>query len=297
MKLNYKEILYYIINRVPRIIIGKFITRNLVKVHWGRGLKNFGDCLQPDTLRHYGLLPVYVPTMAKSDIIMAGSILDMVPDNYSGYVIGTGGGAKDLVFQNAKVKVVRGHLTHKRLPPHLYKQCKLGDCGLLCRLVYPAKVNKKYKLGIIPHFIDANNPAPTMLQKKYPNDITVISPLGNPRKIIHKIKECEAIISSSLHGLIIADAFGIPSRRWVDRNTQPINHPQIKYDLKFDDYYSSIDFSEDPISLNGDELLQTLITSTTLKSQKKINKLIFDLNQEMLTFRNAIIKKYRKKLQ
>lgn len=296
MKFNYKEILYLVTNRIPRIIIGRYITRNLVKVHWGRGLNNFGDCLQPDTLRHYGLLPVYVPSLAKSDIIMAGSILDMTPDNYNGYVIGTGGGAKDLVFKDAKVMAVRGYLTHKRLPPHLSKQCKLGDCGLLCKLVYPDKVDKKYKLGIIPHFIDSNNPAPSILQNKYPDDITVISPLGNPRDIIHKIKECEAIISSSLHGLIIADAFGIPSRRWVDRNTQPTDHPRM-YDLKFVDYYSSISFNEDPVTtLSGDESLESLLSYTNLKPQKVIESLIKDLDCEMSKFRNMIFHKLGKKI-
>lgn len=43
---------------------------------------------------------------------------------------------------------------------------------------------------------------------------------------------CKCILSSSLHGLIFADALGIPNRRIV------LSDEIIGGDLKFDDYYS-----------------------------------------------------------
>ena len=59
MNIQVKEILYLLFIRVPFYILGKY-RKNHVKVHWGRGLHNFGDCLQPSTLKHYGLTPYYV---------------------------------------------------------------------------------------------------------------------------------------------------------------------------------------------------------------------------------------------
>lgn len=282
MKYKFKEIIYYLAVRFPQTMWGKYVTKNLVMVHWGRGLKNFGDCLQPDTLRHYSLLPVYVPSNDKSDIIMAGTILDTIPFDYQGYIIGTGGGLRKNHFPKAKVRAVRGLVSKSSLTPTTV--CKLGDLGLLCRLVYPKLVKKKYKLGIIPHFIDADNEVVKKLKDIHGDNLTVISPLGTPRKIIHRIKECEHVISSSLHGLIIADCFGIPSRRWVDRKTQPLNHPKINFDLKFMDYYSSLDVNEDPVYLSGEESLDTLIGLTNLKPQDRIDQLIIDLDIEMKKF-------------
>ena len=81
MKYHYSELLYFFANRLPKLIYGKYFARNLIKVHWGRGLNNFGDCLQPSILKHYGLTPVYVPSMKQADVILAGSILQLVPSD------------------------------------------------------------------------------------------------------------------------------------------------------------------------------------------------------------------------
>lgn len=163
-------------------------------------------------------------------------------------------------------------------PPPTANSCILGDCGLLAKLVFPNNIAKKFKIGIVPHFTDIDNLSIKRLSQKFQGSVTIISPLGNPRTVIKKIKECRHIISSSLHGLIIADAFGIPTRRWVDRKTMP----DIEFhDYKFEDYYSAIDFHENPIILTGDETIEWLIASTSLKPQNKIIRLISDLDTAM----------------
>ncbi len=117
MNFNLKEIGYLLINRIPRTIIGKYFSHNLVKLHWGRHLRNFGNCLQPLIARHYGLLPVYVSTKSKADIIMQGSILQLIDSDYSGYILGTGGDNFKYSFPNATVMAVRGNLTKRNIPP------------------------------------------------------------------------------------------------------------------------------------------------------------------------------------
>lgn len=64
MNIQIKEIFYFLFIRIPFYILGKY-RKNHVKVHWGRGLHNFGDCLQPCILKHYGLTPYYVTSMEK----------------------------------------------------------------------------------------------------------------------------------------------------------------------------------------------------------------------------------------
>lgn len=57
---------------------------------------------------------------------------------------------------------------------------------------------------------------------------------------------CKCVLSSSLHGLIVADALGVPNRRIV------LSDKIIGGDLKFDDYYSVyFDKAEDaPVTID-----------------------------------------------
>ena len=56
--------------------------------------------------------------------------------------------------------------------------------------------------------------------------------VSNPWPIMaQKMQECKYVLSSSLHGIIFAEAFGIPNRR-VQLTKKPGN-------LKFNDFYES----------------------------------------------------------
>lgn len=277
MNYSYKEIFYYFKHRLPSIIKGKYIKQNLIKVHWGRGLNNFGDCLQPDILKYYGLTPVYVPSINKSDIILAGSILQWVSNNYSGYIIGTGGDNIKYYFPDATILAVRGNLTLSNILGRTAK-IQLGDPGLLMSLVYPQKEVIRYKLGIVPHFVDKNQNVIKKWRDRFGSEVLFIDVLKSPKEVIKNIKQCSSIISSSLHGLIIADAFHIPNIRFVDRNTMPTSF----YDYKFHDYYSSLDCENCCLEVSGEETLTELVNSTTLKPKDKIKLIQQSLDQIMV---------------
>jgi pyruvyltransferase len=283
MRDNFSEILYYIFIRLPKMLKGKFL-HNIIKVHWGRGLNNFGDCLAPYILSYYGLTPVYVPSLAKTDIVLAGTILQLLPSSYSGYIIGTGGDKKDYVFPNASILAVRGELTQNNLR---LSSVKLGDAGLLMSYVFPQPVKKKYDLGIIPHFVDENDLKIKLWRSRFANEkVLFINPLEKPERVINKIKSCNHIISSSLHGLIIADAFQIPNNRFINRNTMPNDF----YDYKFNDYYSSLGIRGTFIEIDGQETLEKLIMGTNLKPENKIRSLTVDLNHIMINIAVAFKK-------
>lgn len=287
-----KELVYYFFHRLPSIIKGKYLYHNLVKVHWGRGLNNFGDCLSPDILKHYGLTPVYVPNQMDADIILAGSILQWVNPKYKGIIIGTGGDDVQYSFNSASVLAVRGKLTHNNFRTHKdYKSVVYGDPGLLMSYIYPNIVEKKYDLGIVPHFVDWNTDCINKLRKQFNNNpnVVFISPIGTPKEVIRQIKECRHIISSSLHGLIIADAFHIPNIRFVNRDTMPTYF----YDYKFDDYYSSLNMDSECIDIHTIQevdILSSLINITTLKDVDKIESLKKSLNELMIHVSNTFKK-------
>lgn len=273
MSYSVKEILYFFYHRLPNYIWGKYVRHNLIKVHWGKNLNNFGDCLQPATLKHYGLTPYYVTTIGKADIVLAGTILQSVPSDYSGYIVGTGGYQKSYEFPFAKVLAVRGSLTKNRFPNN--SNIALGDTGLLMPLVFPKVEKKRYKLGIVLHFVDSEALFVTKWRKSFGSEVLFIGTLDTPDSVISKIKQCENILSSSLHGLIIADAFHIPNARFVCGETMPSS----TYDYnKFDDYYSSLGIASSYIDVTGEESILQLIKYATLKPTDRIDKLISELD-------------------
>jgi hypothetical protein len=116
----------------------------------------------------------------------------------------------DLEF--AKVLGVRGALTRRRI------QCgsqspTIGDPALLVpELVTPTP--NTIEVGVVPHWSDNQ-----LFDKEYVNAAkygyalpTLIDPTDDPLVVATKIGSCRKIVTSSLHGVIAADAFGIPRR-------------------------------------------------------------------------------------
>ena len=66
-------------------------------------------------------------------------------------------------------------------------------------------------------------------------------------KVLKAIQECHLIVSSSMHGLIVSDAFGVPNRRIA------ISRGMIS-DYKFGDYYSAFGIAE-PACLTPEDFL------------------------------------------
>lgn len=106
-----------------------------------------------------------------------------------------------------------------------------GDGGVLVPFLFPeynVQVADDEKRGLcgVPHLKDQGNP----MWKKIPKDslFYVSTPWQN---MTMKLQSCRQVVSSSLHGIILAETLGIPSRR-VRITKQP-------GDFKFDDFYES----------------------------------------------------------
>ena len=95
---------------------------------------------------------------------------------------------------------------------------------------------KRYRLGIIPHVVDFHHPVVEEIREKYADEILIID-LAHYKKwtdVIDQICSCEKILSSSLHGIIVSDAYQIPNC-WITLSKKAIiGH------FKFMDYFSSV---------------------------------------------------------
>lgn len=248
--------------------------KNNINAYWCRA-NNFGDWLTPVLLKHYGLTPIFTCAY-DAHIISVGSIMEQIPHLYKGNILGTGmiTNTSNLSFPEANIIGVRGYLTKKSL--NLNNTIVYGDPGLLISRIIPPKVSiKKYKVGILPHISDKyTNPIKQFSNKK---NIKVIDPQQSPINVAKEIRTCSHILSSSLHGLIFADSYGIPNRRIV------ITGRLTGGDFKFNDYYSLLNVHELPISdLKGDESLEKLISYSNIKNQKVIEQIKETLHSEFI---------------
>ena len=159
-----------------------------------------------------------------------------------------------------KICSVRGRKTYEFLKNRgIDCPSVFGDPALLLPRFYtPQRMEKRYKLGIIPHVIDWDYDVMRKIRKER-NDTLVID-LAHYDKwtdVIDQICSCEAIASSSLHGLIVSDAYHVPNC-WITLSGK------ISGGLfKFFDYFSSVGREEvGPVKVERMSDLQTVENKT-----------------------------------
>lgn len=135
-----------------------------------------------------------------------------------------------------KVYAVRGPITRKYLMnngidcPEVY-----GDPALLLPLYYkPKEIAKRYRIGIVPHHIDDFDYKED-LDALLGEECHVISMINYDKwtDVIDDICSCEYILSSSLHGLIVADAYSVKNLF-----CEFVHHHANQE--KFEDYFLSV---------------------------------------------------------
>ncbi len=205
---------------------------------------NFGD-----NLTHYLIKKISnrTPVLVERNypcekIMVTGSILNN--DVPNAIVWGCGlAFSTDVVPPKKQILAVRGKLTGEILKTQgvEFNQVYGDPCLLLPRL-YNVDVPKTWKLGIMPHYVDTK----LVYDKLGINDaelashgIKILDIMSDVEDVVRQVKSCEKVISSTLHGLIVCDAYGIPSE-WV-KFSDNIGGD----DFKYLDYYSSINSSKE----------------------------------------------------
>lgn len=264
--------IYYIIRCKGRILfVNCFIEQWFGKL----SQDNFGDELNVYLLEELtgkkvvNINAVCLP-FVKNYIVIGSVIENFTRKN----TIIWGGGTIDgshLPLSNhpQRVCAVRGQLTRQYLMdrgiecPPIY-----GDPALLMPLVYDPDIVKKYRIGIIPHVEDLNSPFIQQLKSNCPDDVLIISfrNYGDWHCVIDQIKSCEFIFSSSLHGLILADAYCVPNI-WIKLSDNIIGG-----EYKFRDYFSSVGRHETiPVEVNESTSLQALTDEKVKRTEAVID--------------------------
>ena len=200
---------------------------------------NYGDALAPFIVSHLSNKKLKRITTKKSKnrarffekYFTVGSIIKRAGKN--SIIWGSGIIKRDEMVESAQFLAVRGPRTRNRLLELGYNVPEIyGDPALLLPEMIPDNSSKKYEIGIIPHYIDFEK----FIQKFPGNEkYTVINLITDDVvKTTKEILKCKRIVSSSLHGVIVPQAYNIPSI-WVKFSNQLSGD-----NIKFYDYFESV---------------------------------------------------------
>ena len=221
------------------------ISKTVVPVYHYGACDNFGDFITPYLLRRFCSPEQYtLATEAPGiKVLGCGSIMRIAKRDT--VVCGSGIRDRKQAISPAVVQCARGPLTRKRLQevggycPPVY-----GDPGLLLPQVYPAARSATHALGIVPHVVHYQRAKKAY--KDRPDTLIVDLRTRDVEAVVDQLARCRCVISSSLHGLIVSDAYGIPNQ-WVHFTDE------IRGDgTKFQDYFASVGRScPRPLDLAG----------------------------------------------
>lgn len=195
----------------------------------GDGRVNFGDHLAEIVTRQLlalNNLSLDQQVKKSARILTVGSVLQYSADDDHIWGTGWNGKVPEAMFKSRRLNIhaVRGPLTREFLlirgfdVPPIY-----GDPALLMPQLFPGRFTpvptKDYV--VVPNLHDL-----ALLPADTPN---LVSPLQGWNSVIEQIMQAKLVLASSLHGLIIAEAYGIPARYLRLSQTEDL--------FKYKDYY------------------------------------------------------------
>ncbi len=281
------------------------LNQDHILIAGGGWTENFGDALNTILVEELSDKKVIHADFLKNTVrqkpyVVIGSILQWVKK--PSIIWGAGFISKNSTVSTRELEIiaVRGPLTVKSLEEQNFncKDVALGDPALLLPLIYnPSKIKKKYKVGLVPHYVDKDNPWIDNIFKNKADVVVIDIMCGQDwKKFVDQLLSCDIIFSSSLHGLIVAEAYNIPTV-WVSFSEKVLGGG-----FKFRDYYESIGVMNSVNhKISSETLVEDMIAKASLKDMeinlpKLINSCPFitEDNRKMIFFRLSEISNNKK---
>jgi succinoglycan biosynthesis protein ExoV len=204
---------------------------------------NFGDQLNTWLWQHF--LPQ--PFNDESEIVLVGIgtlLHDTILTGKQTLVLGAGVGDGDrlpVIDHTWHIYCVRGPLSAQRLG--LDASLGVIDPGILLHRTHPHRVQQIRHLpwAFMPHYIGA-----LRFGKEFTNacdqlGVVYIDPHWNHERILDRIAQCQCLLTESLHGAIVAEAFRVP---WI-----PVKTCRGISIFKWQDWCASIGLTYNPVIL------------------------------------------------
>ena len=259
-------------------------SSNKIRLFWwneiklqGKSKENYGDLIGKYLVEKISQKRVVWSKPSKFSIhdffspiyVTIGSILTNV--NSKCIVWGSGIISKAYPINKAKFLAVRGPQTRNHLISQGYNVPEVyGDPALLLPKYYNPKIEKEFAVGIVPHYRDFDRIKDFYMNE---NNILLIDIMTNDvEATTNAFLKCKKIVSSSLHGVIVAQAYGIPAV-W-----QKFSDDVFGDDIKYQDYFESVNIPSYKsnivdVKLDMNELESIFNDKDSLPERDVINKL------------------------
>ena len=224
----------------------QFLTKNMarkrdcelgknVKLYYWRmssDTENLGDYLSKVVVSHF--MPQSVtkrPFQRTKTLLAIGSILGFRCQDVvvwgSGIISSHESKARYVRYSDLDIRAVRGPKT-RQVMLDLGKKCPevYGDPAILMPFIYnPEMREKKYRVSLIVHHEHGELTIPKSVDI-HRIDISTT----DYEKVIDEIVQSDLVISSSLHGIILAETYGVPAVLMLRRDAMV---------FKYEDWYYS----------------------------------------------------------
>ncbi len=213
-----------------------------LRLFWYRAEQNFGDAISRTIVSHVSGREVVWANHHACEMYALGSLMKSVSNHQAQprekgrkpFLWGTGAmaGLPGLEFlRNVRVALLRGPITAALMQRD---DRVFGDTGLLIADALGKAPKREDVVGLVPHMHFADDPRFLEIAEKNPRIKLIDVRDDDPHEVVRQIASCAHVISQSLHGLVTADAYGIPNT-WLD--PQGIHGGAM---LKFHDYAAGI---------------------------------------------------------
>lgn len=218
---------------------GALIGEGALPLFYMNSFVNFGDYISKVIVEHFsGRATAHAAAAGK--MIAVGSVLHSARPG--DLVWGTGVHPNFLhtpTPRNLDVRAVRGPLTRTHLLDHGTPCPEVyGDPGILLPMLYKPRSMPKSGPRLLAHVRDVDALNDDVLEH-----IDIQAPW---QSVIDEICSSEVVVSTSLHGLIVAEAYGVPAV-WL----RVAGHQGV---LKYLDYYASTNRFPIPVRSSAEAL-------------------------------------------
>ncbi|MGB3764481.1 MAG: polysaccharide pyruvyl transferase family protein [Ornithinimicrobium sp.] len=221
---------------------------------------NFGDQANQAVFTHLLERPVDWSRPGSADFFGIGSVLDVYArTGADGLILGSGLRSPDSdvarSIRTARVSWVRGHRTQELLSSD---RPALGDPGLLVSALVTTRSPPSTVATVLPHFSEfGSRTSLARMQRLQADGVDLVTPNQSVASIAAAIASCRVLLTSSLHGIVFADALGVPVI--PVRLDEQLREPTFK----FSDYSSVLGTAgdvtwADPVALSTPGHLQEL---------------------------------------
>lgn len=243
--------------RNSKTFYGNEFRKKHVNLEYWKFKKNLGDAISPVVVEYMlGRKGLSLDSKTKKTyhLFAIGSIIGSY--DFDAVIWGSGIHNQKLIndvknqssYVKYDVRLVRGPRTRQILLDNGYKvEERYGDPALIMPLIYESSAKKKYDTSVVLHMS-------TLKLVNVPANVHKIDiETDDYKHFIDELVSSKKVITSSLHGIILAESYGVPA---VFLSTGMDDEL-----MKYYDYYESTNRSEFVIAKSIEEALEATPTA------------------------------------